>query len=57
MRITRAPIIYKYIILLVLRVERHKILDKEDKESMAWRLSYNYVYKSIEKSRELCNTI
>jgi hypothetical protein len=49
--------IYRYIILLVLRVERDKRLDKEDKESMTWRLSYNsvsciYIYlcKSIENN-------
>jgi hypothetical protein len=48
--------IYRYTILLVLRVERDKKLDKEDKESMTWWLSYNsgsciyiYVCKSIEK--------
>jgi hypothetical protein len=35
--------IHSYIILLVLRVERDKRLDKEDKESMTWQLSYNSV--------------
>ncbi len=48
--------IYRYIVLLVLRLERDKRLFKEDKESMTWRLSYNsvscicmYVCKSIKK--------
>jgi len=54
---TNSNHIYRYIILLVLRVERDKRLNKEDKESMTWWLSYNsgaciyiYVCKSIEKN-------